>query len=84
MNTNKYKINQKSIYQKDSVSVYSESSQGLLLLLFPWTRNFTTIASATQLLNREQHTVYQLNLAKLLFGDSLKNYSWRNFNLAIY
>jgi len=26
------------------------------------------------------YTVYQLNLAKLIFGDSRKNYSWRNFN----
>jgi len=26
---------------------------GFLLLLFPWARNFTPIASATQLLNRE-------------------------------
>jgi len=30
---------------------------GFLLLLFPWARNFTPIASATQLLNRE-HIVY--------------------------
>jgi len=33
-------------------------SWGFLLLLFPWGRNFTPIASATQLLNRE-HIVYQ-------------------------
>jgi len=31
----------------------SMPSWGFLLLLFPWARNFTPIASATQLLNRE-------------------------------
>jgi len=33
----------------------SMPSWGFLLLLFPWTRNFTPIVSVTQLLNRE-HT----------------------------
>jgi len=32
---------------------------GFLLLLFPWARNFTPIASATQLLNQE-HIVYTM------------------------
>jgi len=36
-------------------------SWGYLLLLFPWARNFTPIASATQLLNQENivYIVYQ-------------------------
>ena len=32
--------------------------QGFLQLLFPWARNFTPIASATQLLNREPMIVF--------------------------
>jgi len=33
---------------------------------------------------QQSDAVYQLNLAKLIFGNSLKNYGWRNFNLAFY
>jgi len=29
-----------------------------------------------------KHTVYQLNLVKLIFGDLLKIFNWRKFNLA--
>jgi len=44
-------------------------SWGFLLLLFPWARNFTPIASATQLLNRvlcnEGTAEKQLSIADL-------------------
>jgi len=36
----------------------SMPSWGFLLLLFPWTRNFTPIASATQQLNWENTVLY--------------------------
>jgi len=36
----------------------SMPNRGFVLLLFPWARNFTPIASATQLLNREHIVLF--------------------------
>jgi len=47
----------------------SMPNQGFLQLLFPWARNFTPIASASQLLNRE-HTVYYVIRAQLKSSSS--------------
>jgi len=54
--------------------------KGLLSMLFLNAFMFPTCKLATM---PKGSTVYQLNLAKLIFGDSLKICNWRKFNLTI-
>ena len=55
---------------RDTITAFScQYGQGFLLLLFPWARNFTPIASANQLLNRD--TLY-INMHRAQLKNSLQ------------